>query len=276
MRVLEDSGLAYPLTVLPGNACPDAATDKWLIKPLRGSAGLGVRVAAASDVGVVPRGHCWQRQIEGQACSAVFVAAGGRAKLVGASRQLIGQDWNLSRPFLYVGAIGPLELSAGEQEKLARLGNVLAGEFRLVGLFNVDFVRTTSELWTVEVNPRYSASVEVLERATGANFLAWHVAACEADQLPAEAPQPQPRIFAGKAVVYAHTDGQALPALTRLVNEWNQPGNWPGIADIPASGQPISAGQPVVTVFASGSTAEQVEQQLRQRAESVQAAISSR
>ena len=50
---------------------------------------------------------------------------------------------------------------------LDKLGTVLAQAFRLVGLFGVDGVLDAERFWPVEVNPRYTASVEVLEGATG-------------------------------------------------------------------------------------------------------------
>jgi uncharacterized protein len=242
----------------------EADKRRWLVKPRRSGGGLGIRFATDRDTGGLPRGTYLQEYVEGESASAVFVAAGGRAVLLGATRQLGGRDFGLDRPFLYVGSIGPLSHLDDEAMKLDRLGTVLANRFGLVGLFNVDFVRTERELWPVEVNPRYSASVEILERILEVSLLDLHVKACEMGALPEERPWPTSR-FAGKAVVYARRNGFVPPALDNLIREWNQPGQWPGLVDLPRVGEMVRGGQPVVTVLAEGGSADEVDHQLRRR-----------
>ncbi len=88
--------------------------------------------------------------------------------LIGIVRQLVGERWLGSRNFQYAGSVGPWPVSDGTRATLARIGNVLAEEFDLIGLFGVDFILDDEEVWTLEVNPRYTASVEIVERVTGA------------------------------------------------------------------------------------------------------------
>jgi predicted ATP-grasp superfamily ATP-dependent carboligase len=253
---LAEAGLAYP------ELARSATRGEWLVKPLRGSAGLGVRRAGERDLAKPPPRTVLQRFVEGQSCSAVFVAAGGRAALLGATRQLLGGDFGLKREFLYAGSIGPLALREDEQVTLRRLGDVLAGRFALVGLFGVDFLRTAEELWTVEVNPRYTASVEVLERATGLHLVALHADACQHGRLP-DLPAPGgPQRIAGKAIVYAPHDcviGERMPWSDR------HDGAWPAFADLPPAGQRMATGHPIVTVLAEGASPREVEAALRQR-----------
>ena len=49
---------------------------------------------------------------------------------------------------------------------------MLADRFELSGLFGVDFILDGDQVWTLEVNPRYTASVEIVERATGIHAIA--------------------------------------------------------------------------------------------------------
>jgi predicted ATP-grasp superfamily ATP-dependent carboligase len=173
-----DAGWHVPRTQrsLPANEDPAG----WLVKRRWSSGGLGVRFATDGDRESLDRRGYFQEFIEGQAASAVFVAARGRAILVGASQQLLGRDVGMDdRPFLYAGSIGPLVLSEDETARLQSQGCLLAERFALSGLFGVDFIRTGDGLWLIEVNPRYTASVEVLERATGVSFLGCHAAACQ-------------------------------------------------------------------------------------------------
>jgi predicted ATP-grasp superfamily ATP-dependent carboligase len=254
---LAEAKLAYP------PVARSATAGSWLVKPLRGSAGLGVRRASSRDLQKPPRGSVLQRYIAGESCSAVYVAAGGRAMFLGATRQLLGRDFGLAREFLYAGSIGPLVLRPAEQATLRRVGEVLAERFALVGLFGVDFVRTEDELWTVEVNPRYTASVEILERTSGRHFIVLHAAACQDGRLPDVQPPDAPRTFAGKAIVYATNDSVVSTQMPWMGREPES--TWRSFADLPPAGQRIADGHPVVTVLGEGTSPAVVEATLREQ-----------
>src|SRR5262245_27937962 len=87
---------------------PSGATTEWLVKPRRSSGGLGIHFASPDEMVRPPRGAFLQEYVAGESASAVLVAAGGRATLLGITRQLHGRDFGLDRPFLYIGSIGPL------------------------------------------------------------------------------------------------------------------------------------------------------------------------
>jgi len=266
-----DAGCSFPpLGSTAG--LPSSAHRKWLVKPRRSSGGQAIRFADVEDIERPPHGTYLQQHIEGESASAVFVAASGRAALLGMTRQLVGRDFGHRRPFLYVGSIGPLGLHEAEAAKLNLLGNLLAQRFGLMGLFNIDFVRTADEIWPVEVNPRYSASVEVLERITASNFVALHVDACERNALPVVA-SPATYPCSGKATVYAQENGRTTGEFEELVNQWNLPGPPPGLADVPRVGDRFIAGQPVVTVLCDGSSMEEVESELRRRLAAVDSTL---
>lgn len=264
--VSTDAGCLFP----EWRAAPPVQSGNvWLLKPRRSSGGQSIRFAAPEDYGRTLRATYWQEYVEGQSASSVFVAARGQAVLLGTSRQLTGRDFGLDRPFLYAGSIAPLELPPNQTQRLTRLGNLLAGRFELQGLFNVDFLANRDGLWVLEVNPRYSASVEILERLGGLSFVRLHVDACRHQSLPDE-PRQQVATFAGKAVVYARRASIVTGEFEALVSQWNRAGEPPGIADLPRIGQHLAAGEPVATVLAGGKSAEEVEAALRAQASAAQ------
>jgi predicted ATP-grasp superfamily ATP-dependent carboligase len=261
--LVRQAGLRFPRTQRSIPTGDLAA--RWLVKRQHSSGGLGVRFATAADESKFSRGSYYQEYVEGQAASATFVAAQGRAIFLGGSLQLLGRDFGQpDRPFLYSGSIAPLRLTAGETASLQTIGSVLASQLGLTGLFGVDFVRSADVLWPIEVNPRYTASVEVLERATGASFLALHAAACTGGTIP-ERPPDDAGTFAGKQVVYASRDLIIPPVLDRLIADWNPAGQQPGIADLPKIGERIPAGQPIATVFGESASPEDVRITLQAR-----------
>jgi predicted ATP-grasp superfamily ATP-dependent carboligase len=149
------------------------------------------------------------------------------------------------------------------------MGNVLAEHFELLGLFGVDFILNGDEVWAIEVNPRYTASVEVVERFTGLRAIAQHVAACggsisSASGGVAESESPD-EPFHGKAILYARQDVVISRRFAEHALEQSLRTPWPALADISPAGTPVDKGRPVVTVFAVGSSATAVEQSLRDR-----------
>ncbi len=146
----------------------------WLVKPLASGGGRSIQHLDLDTV--LPPEPCYfQRLVAGPSFSSLFLARSGRSELIGVSRQLIGSPGS---PFAYRGSIGPCELPGRSWTRLGLLGQVLASTFSLVGLFGVDHVLQDDEPWVVEINPRYTASVEVLELALGRSLFAEHVSAC--------------------------------------------------------------------------------------------------
>jgi predicted ATP-grasp superfamily ATP-dependent carboligase len=155
--------------------------------------------------------------------------------------------------------------------EFTRLGQRLAADFALVGLFGVDALVVGDSVRPVEINPRYPASAEVLERTLGVATIACHVEACRDGRLPQSAP-PVPRCVAGKAIVFARADVRVPEALCEWADTQNS-GTWPAVADIPDSGHRVAAGVPILTVLAEGVDEPAVEIALRQRAAEVESLL---
>ena len=150
---------------------------RWLVKPIWGL-GDPIHFWTAADADDRPSPLVYlQEFIEGESQSAVFCGEGGGARLLGVSRQLVGEDFLHAAPFRYCGSVGPLQPDAAQRQTLERFGSILARKCGLRGLFGVDGIVRDGAFWPVEVNPRYTASVEVLEYALGLSAMAWHRAA---------------------------------------------------------------------------------------------------
>jgi hypothetical protein len=198
---------------------------------------------------------------------AVLVAACCRAGVVVMSEQLIGRPWTNAGPFQYAGSIGPLvgeELATANAlvNQIARIGEVLAAAFRLIGLFGVDGIVDGEHFWPVEVNPRYAASCEIIERLTGINAVAVHAAACERGALPVVNDLQPTNRAAGKLIVFATRESVYSEAAANWVRECNTNVVLPCIADIPDMGTRFTAGQPIATVNAEGETTAEVRRRL--------------
>jgi uncharacterized protein len=246
-RLLREAGLPSPELFTGQGGLPN--DTRWLRKPRRGSAGQGIAFAAPT---LATRSHFCQQFIEGTPMSAVYVRAEDHVTLLGVTEQLIGSDWLHAPPFRYAGNIGPLDLADEVRDDLVQTGEALGAGCGLLGLFGVDFMLANGRSWVVEVNPRYTASIEVLERAMGLCAFAHHRQAFEPHV--AEVSLGVQRGFVGKAILYAPRH-LVMPAIEDL------PGGI--LADIPSLGEIIEPGWPILTCFSESSTPDACRSELR-------------
>jgi predicted ATP-grasp superfamily ATP-dependent carboligase len=265
---LDRHGLHAPLVTTEVNRVPTDGT--WLAKPLTSAGGLHIapwRGRQSADLqpswGPPDRWY-FQQRVDGKSYSATFLSAAGQAVLVGVTEQLIGLGWTGGADFRYCGSVGPVVLSRSAENELLRIGELLAQRFHLVGLVGVDFIVNSTGVWLVEVNPRLTASVEVLERACGLHAIRMHAAACEQRRLPSADWNAFGKV-AGKAIVFAPTRLQFLQNLATAMDAAEEI-SFPELADIPSPGTSIDAGWPIATVLAEGTSAEEVRTKLRLRA----------
>ncbi len=292
-RVLVGAGIACPRLAATAEGLP--ADGSWLCKPLRGSGGAGIfawrgkwrsqsagsvppeaPVKAGARPVPAPGRVYFQERIRGKACSAAYVGAAGRAVLVGITRQLVGTRWAHARPFHYAGTLGPIPAAGPLVEQFQRIGRVLAEEFGLVGVFGVDAVVAGGRVWPVEVNPRWTASLEVLERAWAVPVFAWHAAACSGNALPErQAAGLRPPRCMGKAILFAPGEVNVTEAFARWARPMWAGRDRPELADVPAPGTRILPGRPVLTVFAEGASQAAVLRDLARRLAEVEARLTS-
>jgi len=266
---LHEANLLFPETRPMPEGLP--RDGSWLTKTYRGASGCGVNpfdIPLPDREGPGEGSYVYQQRIAGETCCGVYVAHDGKADLLGVTRQLTGEPWLGAAEFQYCGSIGlhrfgPEPLHLQILDLLGRIGRVLTERFALRGLFGVDvIVGKDTQVWALEVNPRYTASVEIVERSTGIATLGLHAAACcgrEFEHLPAF---PIAAPCHGKAILFAKQDVTVSAQFADWALEQALAMPWPTLADVPAVGTAIARGRPILTLFADGPTPQEVEERL--------------
>ena len=255
-RALRARGLPTPAVRV---TAPRAGTARrWLVKPRASGGGGGV---APWRGGPLPRGSYLQQRVTGVPGSIVFAAHGQSAVPLGVSRALAGDArfGDVAGGFRYCGSmlVGPEEPLFG---RACRLAATVTAAFGLVGVNGIDFVARGAVPYAVEVNPRYCASMELVERARGISIFAVHARAC-AGELPALVHTRPAADVIGKAIVYARED--VMPEGTA---RWLEDDD---VRDVPAPGEGIARGHPICTVFARGRSVTACGAALAARARTV-------
>lgn len=243
-------GVRTPRTFPAENAGPEGT---WLVKPQRSGGGHGIRFWNGESL---DSSQMLQEYVEGLPCSVSFVADGRRGVILGVCQQLIGLREFGAKGFRYCGNIYPLcpppsvDLGALAAD-LQRTVNALVAEYGLLGVGGVDFLLSGGEVVVLEVNPRYTASMELMERSRGFSVFDVHMRAFEGELPPSN--DRAASGYWGKAIVYAHRE-----VVTRDAHRWLER----GICDIPFDGDRVRAGHPVCTVLARGTSQDECLERL--------------
>ena len=248
---LDRLGIAHPETVF----VPPAAPARWLAKRAGGCGGAQVRHAPAA----VAHDSYWQRLQAGTPMSALFLADGARSLVVGLNEQLV--EATDDRPFMYAGAIGPVQAPGALAEVEAMLAR-LVPEFGLRGLASLDFIADGTALHVLEINPRPSASMQLHADAVPGGLVRAHLDAL-GGRLPALAPRT---LLRGHRIVFARAAVDIDDALSHALAEL-------GGHDIPVRGTHVRAGAPVCSVSAGAGGEPALRSLLAQRMAAVQALV---
>lgn len=267
---LSDAGFRTPETVYDRQGRGADARKRWLRKPVR--SGGGYRNAFWEPGNPVPRGFLVQEYLPGIPGSASFVADGQNCVLIGITEQLVGRPELDAYGFAYCGNILPLpearDPTTGPAvlHQVQEIAHLLTRTFGLVGANNFDFVLSDGQVCVLEVNPRYSASMELVEQAYGLPVFDLHVRAVLEGRLPAFdlARRLREGPFYGKAILYARERFCAPDT-----RSWRQR----GIRDVPHPGEEMPRGGPVCTLFASAPTRDACFAELTASAETLKGEI---
>ncbi|AGA29108.1 ATP-grasp domain-containing protein [Singulisphaera acidiphila] len=233
----------------------------WLVKPIASAGGMKIHPLDVETPS--PAWPCfYQERIEGLNLSAIFMSRPEKTTFAGVTRQILGAP---GADYAYVGSVGPWPLRPIEATRIRTLGTVLAQSFGLRGLFGVDFILADGHPWPVEINPRYTASVEVLELALGTSLLSAHRSVFD-PTAPAVSPAQTPKLrgAVGKLILFA--PGKChFPKTTRSRPASKDVFAIPPLGDRPQPGICFEPGEPVATLFEQADHMEACLAQLEQR-----------
>lgn len=242
-RVFRQAGLLFPEIRSITGAPIDGA---WVAKTYAHSNGVGVwSLESGND-----RDRAWmegavaQQRLKGRPHAAAFAIDDRGATLLGLTEQYVGLPITNAPEWAYCGSLGPIELQPEQVDTLRGIGQLLHTGFSLRGVVGVDLIVNDEGLWVIEINPRYTASMEVLERACRQSVVARHLACFTGEAIPDWSGEATGKH--AKLILYAGQD-IAVPAFFYdwAIDQQSQD----LLADVPHANEPIPKSSPVVTLL---------------------------
>jgi predicted ATP-grasp superfamily ATP-dependent carboligase len=261
VRAVKDPRRFFPLLdvlAIPHPRVREAAPpvpEGWLIKHGGGAGGTHIQPAGSRRP---RRGDYFQQRETGRAMSALFLADGRRALILGFNEQ-----WTSAAreglSYLYGGAVGRVPIAAPLDAWIRDRLDALVAETGLRGLNGLDFL-LDGERWSVlELNPRPPATMDLYDPDYEDGLVRLHVEACHGN-LPVTA-----RAGPARAQRIVHSrEGW------RVDSRFAFPG-W--CRDIPGPGTDIRPGDPVCTVHAEAADAAEATRQVLERQHELQRMI---
>ncbi len=234
-----------------------ARTENWLIKSGCSEGGKRVRFCAQDQAG--PEDY-YQKRLHGPALSALFLADGREAKVIGFNT--LWTSASPTQPFLFAGAMNHAPLDARLRQQVKSHIITLVKASGIKGLNSLDFmIDSRDELQVLEVNARPSATMALYDQDAPEGLLAAHIRACRGE-LAFDAAASSSRAF------------RVIFAPKRVISMASSA--WPAwCADLPVSGSPVVAGEPLCTVRAEGGNPIEAERLLEARLNQLSARLSA-
>jgi uncharacterized protein len=216
---------------------PQAGRD-WLRKRVGGAGGGHIRETGA-DSTVCDPSHYYQRRAAGMPVSALFVADGRRAHILGFSEQW--SDAHDGMPFRYGGCAGPIKLPGRLEAGVARICTALTAAAGLRGLNSLDLLIDDKRAVVLEVNPRPGATLDIFDGAGGLSLWRLH---CQAIEGRIALPRRRAASARAASILYA-------PERLRIPHAFRWP-TW--ASDRGGGGTIVNRDEPICTVRANAAT----------------------
>lgn len=185
----------------------------------------------------------YQAYLKGQAMSALFIANGKHANVLGFNTQWIS-SLNIQQPFAFCGIINHANLGCWQRQILKNWINQLTASYELYGLCSLDFVFYKHQCYVLEINPRPPASMQLYDSM----LLNLHIQACTHKLKNFQNTQKPNNLHTAYQIVYA-------PRKIVISEGMNWPSN---SCDLPKARTIIHKGQPICSMIATGKSPTQI------------------
>ncbi len=302
-RWASESRIGWPTTVqdLSDPRLDSVRSESWMLKPVGRAGGVHVRAIASlegldrvANLGLdpgsptsSPTSDLWylQQYVPGISIGVSYCTGSNenpesteppRTRIVGIARSILSEELEAPLPWIYRGSLAPYSVSPSVRASLERFAKTVGQSTGIRGLWQADFqIDPNGQLWLLEINPRWSASMELHEILEGYSWITEHVRIlCDGASKRVPSPGSPAGQQVAKGIVYApHEMHLSVAQVDRLGRS-----GWHGtlreletaefcLADIPQSdplGVDFAEGMPIVTVLVAGEKNADLLEKIRQ------------
>ena len=277
--------IGWPVTL---RGCLDECLDEsglseqllrggWLLKPFQSAGGIGITdlINASQLSESVFKDHSkvyLQQRHLGETIGITFLSSEFGSTLMGAAAAWPDNSKARRETYIYRGSFGPFPLTTAQIDKLQRFASLVGRESGLLGLWQADFLEHNGEITLLEINPRWSASMDILDVCLDLPLVETHYAcirttlsqarfeaiaskACKRAQQSSDAMLGKWIVYARAPFTVSQTQSDAW-WMNRWEGDLNSVRNGNRFADIPCVGTEIAEGDPILTIMTTNISAD--------------------
>ncbi len=260
-KILNEESIQFPFTIF--NREELVHSKNFLVKKIGGIGGGHVLYESSlSNIdALTDKDFYYQEFIEGTVYSAVFLANGNAANLIGLNR-ILGSKQFPEHPFLYEGAISIAFKNENTLVKIVSIINKITKRTGLFGLCGIDFIIDENEfIFIIDINPRPPSTFELHESQE--SLFAAHISSFSGGSINYSSVNHN---FSKGHIIYYTKKNLLIPENLK----------WPAwVQDRPLGKQRILIKNPVCTIYAEGDSEKQVENRLINRFREIELFIKS-
>ena len=194
----------FPQVNLSANSFESLGPD-WMLKDLGSSGGLGIKKQSGRKSKI---SEYFQKQLSGTVVSLSFFADGQNVIPLGYSKPVATKQSNL--PFVFYGLDGPIELDDSVDQEALKISKLIVHKFKLRGFNGIDFLVSDKSVYFLDLNPRITASFEILQESHSFCFFEKHIQLTHDipnnTYTPQSFPAMKKKLISGFRVIYAESD----------------------------------------------------------------------
>ncbi len=167
--------------VEPGNDVMQPS-QRWLWKKQRSAGGLGVKFVNSKELeepsllranGLSESGIL-QKYVSGKSIGVSFLSSPHGTVIVGMAESLPLQP-HIWSDFIYRGSIAPVSIPEWLVPSVSSFAKSVVSSTGWRGLWQADFILSEKEIYLLEINPRWTASMELIVCGYDLPLVTWHM-----------------------------------------------------------------------------------------------------
>ncbi|MCU0713620.1 MAG: ATP-grasp domain-containing protein, partial [Pirellula sp.] len=241
---------------------------RWLWKKQRSAGGLGVKFVDSKELeepsllranGLSESGVL-QEHVSGKSIGVSFLSSHHGTVILGVAESLPLQP-HIWSDFIYRGSIAPVSIPQTLVPSINDFASTVVRSTGWCGVWQADFLLCERDLYLLEINPRWTASMELLEYGYDLPLVTWHMSCAQFEkstwnnlQKRLEKAQQESLSKFRKEIRYAEEDG--FVSAEEADEWWGQrwiarTGEAKGLwyADIPQAHVALTRGAPVCSII---------------------------
>ncbi|XZE18231.1 ATP-grasp domain-containing protein [Pirellulaceae bacterium SH449] len=186
---LDDWQNAHTLDMIRHSTNESRTSQRWLWKNLRSGGGLGISFLDSKDMADLDRlktrhvskPGILQEYVSGKPLGISFLSSNHGTLILGIAES-VPHEPHIWSDFIYRGSIAPVPMPDWFRVPIRNFASAVARDTNWRGIWQADFLLAGNKLYLLEINPRWTASMELISYGYDLSLVTWHISCAQLEK----------------------------------------------------------------------------------------------